>query len=153
MSSEPTSPSSAPLQVLVYSSNPHTREQVHLGLGRRPATDLPDLEFVDAATAWAAHQRLKSGGIDLAILDGEAAPAGGLGVCRSIKDEIFTPPPLLVLLGRPQDEWLAAWSRADGVASHPIDPLALTQVALRLIRERRAPAGSAVATVAPAVAH
>jgi CheY-like chemotaxis protein len=157
MSSESASPSpgpsQAPLQVLVYSDNPRTREQVRLGIGRRPAPDLPELEFVDVATAWAVHHALKAGGIDLAILDGEAAPAGGLGVCRSVKDEIFTPPPLLVLLGRPQDEWLAAWSRADGVTSHPIDPLALTQAALRLIGERQAPVSTEVATVAPAAAH
>jgi DNA-binding response OmpR family regulator len=133
MPSEP----SRPLQVLVYSDNSRTREQVHLGLGRRPAVDLPEVEFVDAATPWAVHRYLSAGGIDLAILDGEAAPAGGLGVCRSVKDEIFHAPPLLVLLGRPQDDWLAAWSRADGVASHPIDPFALTEVATGLLRSRR----------------
>jgi DNA-binding response OmpR family regulator len=153
MSSESSSPSPAPLQVLVYSDNPRTREQVRLGIGRRPTPDLPDWEYVDAATAWAAQRYLSAGDIDLAILDGEAAPAGGLGVCRSVKDEIFAPPPLLVLLGRPQDEWLAAWSRADGVTSHPIDPLALTEVAVRLIRQRRAPASTEVATVASAAAH
>jgi len=137
--------SSESLTVLVYSDDAHTREQVRLGLGRRPATDLPAVEFVDAATSWAVRKYLQAGGIDLAILDGEAAPAGGLGVCRSVKDEIFEAPPLLVLLGRPQDDWLAAWSRADGVASHPIDPFALTEVATRLLRSRRAPTGAALA--------
>ena len=131
--------------VLVYSDDARIREQVRLGLGRRPAKDLPDLDFVEVATPWAVRKQLRSGGVDLAILDGEAAPAGGLGVCRSVKDEIFDAPPLLVLLGRPQDAWLASWSRADGVAARPVDPMALTSVATDLLRARRTPAGAELA--------
>ena len=43
------------------------------------------------------------------VLDGEAVPAGGLGLARQVKDEIYGCPPVLVLIGRPQDSWLAAW--------------------------------------------
>ena len=56
---------------------------------------------------------MDAGGIDLAILDGEAVPAGGIGIARQLKDEIYKCPPLLVLTGRPQDGWLATWSRAE----------------------------------------
>ena len=88
------------------------------------------------ATEWAVIERIRGGGIDLAILDGEAVPSGGMGVCRTIKEEIFQAPPVLLLLGRPQDQWLAAWSRADGAVSHPIDPIATANAAAILLRAR-----------------
>ena len=56
---------------------------------------------------------MDTGAIDLAILDGEAVPAGGMGIARQLKDEIYQCPPVLVLTGRPQDAWLATWSRAE----------------------------------------
>ena len=70
------------------------------------------------------------------ILDGEAAPAGGMGVCRQLKDEIFRCPPVLVVVGRPQDAWLATWSRADAVVSHPIEPMTMAQAVTDLLRPR-----------------
>jgi DNA-binding response OmpR family regulator len=126
------------LKVLVYSDDRNTREQVRLALGRRPAADLPPVEFVEAATDWAVLDLLRSGGIALAILDGEATPAGGLGVCRTIKEEVYKSPPILVVIGRAQDDWLASWSRADGVSSHPIDPITLAASAAELLRGRLA---------------
>ena len=47
-------------------------------------------------------------------------------------------PPLLVLTGRPDDAWLATWSRADGVVGHPVDPVRLPAVVASLLRESRA---------------
>jgi DNA-binding response OmpR family regulator len=76
--------------------------------------------------------------VDLCILDGEAVPAGGLGICRQIKDEIFRCPPVLVLIGRPQDGWLATWSRADGVVTHPLDPIVVANAVAALVRFRLA---------------
>jgi DNA-binding response OmpR family regulator len=70
---------------------------------------------------------------DLAILDGETSPAGGLGVCRQLKDEIYNCPPIVVLVARLDDRWLATWSRADAVVAHPIDPRALVKAVLSLI--------------------
>jgi len=133
------------LTVLVYSDDASTRDSVRLALGRRPAADLPAVEYVECATEWAVVERLRRGGIDLAVLDGEAVPAGGLGVCRTVKEEIFSAPPVLVLLGRPQDEWLASWSRADGVTHHPLDPVATAAAAARLLRAASVSAGTAVA--------
>jgi len=124
------------LTVLVYSDDADTRTSVQLALGRRPATDLPRIEYVEVATDWAVIERIRGGGIDLAILDGEAVPSGGMGVCRTIKEEIFQAPPVMLLLGRPQDQWLAAWSRADGAVSHPIDPIATANAAAALLRAR-----------------
>ena len=123
------------LTILLYASNRATRDQVRLALGRRLASDLPPVSVVEVATQPAVITAMDAGGIDLAILDGEAVP-GGMGLCRQLKDEILRCPPILVLTGRVDDAWLATWSRADGVVPHPVDPLRLPTVAAALLRAR-----------------
>ncbi|MBO3681536.1 hypothetical protein [Streptomyces sp. NEAU-YJ-81] len=122
--------------VLVYSDDASTREQVRLAAGRRPAADVPPVEFLECATFPAVLSALEEGGIDACVLDGETAPAGGMGVCRQIKDEIFQCPPVLLLIGRPQDAWLATWSRAEAAVTHPVDPVALADALAGLLRRR-----------------
>ncbi|UED83729.1 hypothetical protein [Streptomyces profundus] len=122
--------------VLVYSDDVNTREQVRLAAGRRPATDLPAVEYIECATLPALLSILERGGVDVCVLDGEAAPAGGMGACRQIKDEIFECPPVLLLIGRAQDAWLASWSRAEAAVAHPLDPAELTAALTGLLRER-----------------
>lgn len=124
------------LRVLVYSSDRLVRQQVRMALGKRPSAELPALEYVEVALEPVVIQEADRGGLDLLILDGEAAPAGGMGVARQLKDEIFRCPPILVLVGRPQDAWLATWSRADAVVPHPIDPIVLADAAASLLRQR-----------------
>lgn len=120
--------------MLVYSDDVDVRQQVLLALGRRPAPDLAPFVFVEVATAPALLNQVDAGGFDLLILDGESTPAGGLGMARQLKNEIFQCPPILVLTGRVQDNWLATWSLADGAVSHPLDPMALSEAVLRLVR-------------------
>ncbi|MBS43226.1 MAG: hypothetical protein CMH83_08720 [Nocardioides sp.] len=124
------------LKVLVYSDDARVREQVILALGRSVHPDLPELSYVEVATEPVVIQHLDAGGIDLAILDGEAVPAGGMGVAKQLKDEIYRCPPLLVLTGRPQDAWLATWSRADAAVPHPIDPIQLAEAVVGLLLPR-----------------
>ncbi|MDI9888877.1 hypothetical protein QMZ92_32120 [Streptomyces sp. HNM0645] len=126
--------------VLVYSDNAGTREQVRLATGRRPAADVPAVEFIECATLPAVLKELDKGGIDVCVLDGEAVPAGGMGVCRQIKDEVFRCPPVLVLMGRPQDAWLATWSRADAAVTLPVEPVEFAEALAGLLRGRRAAA-------------
>jgi len=131
------------LTVLVYSDDANVRAAIRGALGSRPAPDLPEVRVREAATEPAvieAMDAIAKGGeaarIDLAILDGEAVPAGGIGIARQLKDEIFQCPPLLVLTGRAQDGWLATWARADAIVPHPIDPIRLADVAAALLRPR-----------------
>ena len=131
MSESPTPVRRATL--LVYSSNARVRDQVRVALGSRPSPDL-EVELVEAAAGEDVVRRCDEGGIDLAILDGEATPTGGLGLCRQLKDELDEPPPVLVLLGRRDDAWLATWSRAEGVALHPVDALHITDAVLSLLQ-------------------
>ncbi|MFV8169954.1 hypothetical protein ACPCIR_10935 [Mycobacterium sp. NPDC051198] len=124
----------APLRILVYSDNPRTREQVRLALGKRVHPELPELEYVEIATAPMVVAQMDAGGIDLAILDGEATPAGGMGVAKQLKDEVSDCPPVLVLTGRPDDAWLASWSQAEAAVPHPIDPIRLGDAVVSLLR-------------------
>ena len=126
------------MKVVVYSHDADTRGRVRLAIGRRPAPDVPEAEIIDVATEPMLFRLLDAGGVDVMILDGEAQPAGGMGVCRQAKDEIFNCPPVLLIIGRPDDGWLATWSRADAVVSHPIDPVDLARELATLMRQRAA---------------
>ena len=124
------------IKVLVYSDDVNTRSEVMLALGRRPHPDLPVLEYVEVATEPVVIQQMDSGEIALAILDGEATPVGGMGIAKQMKDEIFRCPPILVLTGRPDDAWLATWSRAEAAVPHPIDPMQLAEAVTRILKAR-----------------
>lgn len=124
--------------VLVYSDNANTREQVRLATGRRPAPDVPVVEFLECATVPAVLEELERGGIDVCVLDGEATPMGGMGLCRQIKDEIFECPPVLLLIGRPQDAWLATWSRAEAAVTLPVEPVEFASALASLLRQKSA---------------
>jgi DNA-binding response OmpR family regulator len=118
--------------LLVYSSDAGVRDRVRIALGVRPRAGL-ELTIEEASTGAELVTRADAGGVDLAVLDGEAAPTGGLGLCRQLKDELDAPPPILVIIGRRDDAWLATWSRADGVVPHPIDALQLTDAVVSLL--------------------
>ena len=124
------------MTVLIYSDDRSVREQVVLAIGRRPAPELPPVTTLEAATEPAVLSIVDKGGIDVIVLDGEAVPAGGLGICRTLKEEVYRCPPVLVLLGREQDAWLATWSRADATVTHPLDSLAVTEAVAGLLRAR-----------------
>jgi len=134
----------SPVRICVYGDDGSIRQQVKLALGVRPHPDLPRFEYVEVATAPRLIQVMDAGDITLAVLDGEATPAGGMGLARQLKDEIYRSPPILVLTGRPQDAWLATWSRAEAAVPHPIDPIQLAESAIRLVAKRL---GTAVANV------
>jgi DNA-binding response OmpR family regulator len=131
------------MKVVVYSHDAATRDRVRQAIGRRPAPDVPEAEVTDVATEAMLWRLLDAGRADVLVLDGEAQPAGGMGVCRQAKDEIHNCPPVLLIIGRSDDGWLATWSRADAVVSHPIDPVELARQLAGLMRQQ-AP-GTAVA--------
>jgi DNA-binding response OmpR family regulator len=121
--------------ILLYSSDRVRRGNVRLALGRKVAADLPPVRVLEVATQPAVLTAMDAGGVDLVILDGESVP-GGMGLCRQLKDEILDCPPVVVLTGRRDDAWLATWSRADGVAPLPVDPVQLPATVAALLRPR-----------------
>jgi DNA-binding response OmpR family regulator len=136
------------MKVVVYSHDADTRARVRLAIGRQPASDVPEAEVIDVATHPALIRLLDAGGADVMVLDGEAQPSGGMGVCRQAKDEIYNCPPVLLIIARADDGWLATWSRADAVVSHPIDPAALAEALAGLMRQRAATGAGAAPTPA-----
>jgi len=128
------------LTVVVMSHRPEVREAISSAVGRRPAPDLPRLRFVEAVGIGDVLGSFDAGEIDLAVLDGEAQPTGGMGVCRQIKNESDDPPPIIVVVRRRDDHWLATWSQADAVLVQPLDPVTAAETVATVLRERAAPA-------------
>lgn len=135
----PTSAGASPRQisVLLYSDDIATRDAVRVAVGRRPARDVEVVSWRECATAPAVVEAVESTRFDVLVLDGEAAPLGGLGLAKQLKNEIYDCPPILVLTGRPQDGWLATWSQADLAVPHPLDPIALAEGVAELGRTAR----------------
>jgi DNA-binding response OmpR family regulator len=125
--------------VLVYSDDPAIRERVRIAVGRRPDPALDPVDWLEAADGGALVTRVDAGGVDVCILDGEAAPEGGMGLSRQLKDEIADCPAVLLLVMRKDDHWLARWSMADAWVQMPIDPVELTAVLVELLRARIKP--------------
>jgi DNA-binding response OmpR family regulator len=122
--------------VLLYSDDAAVRDRIRMAIGTRPAADLT-VEFVDAATWEQCRRLLDDYEIDLMVLDGEAAPAGGLGIARQTKDEYPEPPPTCVVIARAADRWLAAFAQADATLVHPLDPITTGRTIAAMLRARR----------------
>ena len=65
-----------------------------------------------------------------------------MGIAKRMKNEIYAAPPVLLLIGRPQDAWLATWSQAEAIIPHPVDPVLLAEAAAALLRPRLAVTGA-----------
>ena len=96
--------------------------------------DLPIVEYTEVATEPGFISAADKGKFDLFILDAEAAPEGGMGIARQLKDEVFNCPPVLLITARKEDAWLATWSRAEANVLHPIDPFTLAETVADLLR-------------------
>ena len=128
------------LRIVVYSDDLTVRAHIAAALGSRVAPDLAPHVITEFATGPAlrlyvdGQARKGEIDIDLFILDGEAAPEGGMGIARQLKDEVFNCPPVLVITARKEDAWLATWSRAEANVLHPIDPFSLAETVADLLR-------------------
>jgi len=123
--------------VLVYSNSADVRALVRTAVGRRPAPDTGRIDWVECANHAEVVAQLDEGGLDVAILDGEAQPTGGMGLSRQLKDEITDCPPIIVAVRRRDDRWLATWSQADAVLVHPLDPLTAAETVADVLRRTR----------------
>jgi DNA-binding response OmpR family regulator len=122
--------------VLVYSNHAEVRATLRTAVGRRPAPDTGRIDWIECETNAQVIEQLDEGGIDVVVLDGEAQPTGGMGLARQFKYEIEDCPPIVVLIARRQDGWLASWSLADAVINTPIDPVESAAVVAEQLRRR-----------------
>jgi DNA-binding response OmpR family regulator len=126
--------------VLVFSHRAQVRESIVNAIGRRPAPDVGRVKFHEVGTVAEVLVAMDAGSVDLAILDGEAQPTGGMGLSRQLKNEITNCPPIVVAVQRKDDRWLATWSQADAVLVHPLDPLVAAETVADVLRRIGRPA-------------
>ena len=122
--------------VLVYSDDAAVRDRIRTAIGRRPASDLGLVRYVEAAVGDEVVAAVDAGGVDLLILDAEAWPTGGLALSRQLKNEVADCPPVCLVLARNVDRWLATWAEVDVVLSHPLDPVEAARVVAEVLRAR-----------------
>lgn len=123
--------------ILIYSSDAETRAALVAAIGRRPATDVGRVDFLECATLPEVLLAVDSQAADLLVLDGEAQPVGGIGICRQLHQELpdgVDVPPVMLLVGRAADRWLATWAKADEVLLSPPDPVTAAEAAATLLR-------------------
>ena len=127
------------LILALYSDDSTVRSSVIAALGKQLDKDLPLHEVKEFATADALRLYVDSKKqVDLFILDAEAVPEGGMGVCRQLKDEVFNCPPVLLITARASDNWLATWSKAEATVMHPIDPFTIAAKCVGLLKSNSA---------------
>jgi DNA-binding response OmpR family regulator len=126
--------------VLLYSDDPQVRERMRLAIGTHPAKGLT-VRFVESSSYAETVRTVDDEDVDLLVLDGEAAPAGGIGIARQLGDEMADRPPVVVVIARAADRWLAAYARVDATLVHPLDPVLTGRTVADLLRQRAALTG------------
>ncbi|MCL2454269.1 MAG: hypothetical protein FWD18_03040 [Micrococcales bacterium] len=120
-------------RIVLYSDDVDIREEVRLGVGPRLDASSPEIRWLEVATADAVIAQARGGDVDLFVLDAEADKVGGMGLARQLKDEIDDCPPVIVIIARAADAWLASWSNAEHVVTQPVDPMIIHDAVERLL--------------------
>lgn len=84
----------------------------------------------------------EAGDVDLLVADADTAPTGGMALCRDLRAQEGlgkVVPPVLLLVARRQDRWLAEQVEADAALLKPPDPFDLTAVAEALVSRTPVP--------------
>ena len=122
--------------IIVYSDDQTVRHAVISALGTKLSAEVSAHKIVEFATAPALRQYVDDKKkVDLFILDSEAVPEGGMGIAHQLRDEMADCPPIMVIIQRSPDKWLAKWSGADAVVAHHIDPFTLGKGVLALLKK------------------
>jgi DNA-binding response OmpR family regulator len=124
------------IKVLLVTSGQPARERLRLALERLEVTG-EAVEFLETGDGNDAVVLAETQRPDLLVVEVGVTPYGAFGIARDVKASPRTACPVIIVVERPQDEWLARWSGADAMVSRPVDPFALAQVAGRLVEERR----------------
>jgi DNA-binding response OmpR family regulator len=126
------------VNVLLVSTNPRLTVQVQTALLGRD-----NLQVTEVRTPQRALQQLDDvGGFDIVIADADTAPTGGFFLAREMQargEMGVALPPLILLLAREVDKFLAKWSRADAYVIKPVDPFHLAAVLDSLVAGEEVP--------------
>ena len=129
------------MKVLVVSADPAVREQMALAargarrvLGQDEPFDL--LQASDGIRGMAVAWKHRP---DVVVADEITSRAGAFALAKELKGAAKPfRGGVVILLERPQDEWLAAWAGADAWFVKPIDPFALGDAVATMVAAERA---------------
>lgn len=103
----------------------------------RAALVAPDTEIHEVASGPDAVEAVRDGGIDLVVVDLQMGNMGGMAVCLELTLEQsygqLEHVPVLMLLDRRPDVFLARRSAAEGWIVKPLDPLRLRRAVRALL--------------------
>ncbi len=126
------------MRILLVSGHPTVSEQV-----RRALLGRDHAEIVEVSTPQRALAMLEEGEpFDIVVGDNDTHPAGGIFLARGVRDlgrMGHAVPPVVLLLARSQDVWLANWAQADAWALKPPDPFDLAEAVDALVEHRPVP--------------
>jgi CheY-like chemotaxis protein len=114
------------MKILLVADHPSTAAQV------RTAVDgFDDSTVMHVATPQRALALIDEGELyDVVVGDNDTHPTGGLALCREVKARGQMGrdvPPVVLLIARVQDRWLANWAQADAHVLKPADPFDLRE--------------------------
>lgn len=125
------------VRVLLYSDDETRRAAVINGVGIRPGKDLPEIEWIPAATAAGAIQKYTEFAPQVLVLDAESTKVGGMSVAKNLENEHGSTAPIVLLTARPQDRWLGEWAGATVIVDDPLDPVDLQEALSTVVRSVR----------------
>ncbi len=96
-----------------------------------------DISVVRVSSGFEVRPVVQAGGVDLVVLDLQIGNMGGMATCMDLRlDESIGKAdrvPVLMLLDRPVDSFLAGRADADGWVVKPVEPLMLLRAATALL--------------------
>ncbi|AOZ72691.1 hypothetical protein BK816_04795 [Boudabousia tangfeifanii] len=124
------------LNILVFSDDVTFREDVKAAVGLHPYAGSPEVRFVEAATGPGVINTFADNSFDLAIFDGETKKDGAMSVAHTIAETINPDevPPVIFVVARQQDEWLARGAGAASVVLKPVNALKLQEEIAKLLK-------------------
>ncbi|MDP9341177.1 MAG: hypothetical protein M3Q23_03505 [Actinomycetota bacterium] len=127
------------MKVLLSSANPRERELTRLAV-RAIERELGEpIEFLEAGDGVRGIRLAWRERPEIVVADEISSRAGAFALARDLRGAMEPYPGVIViLLDRPHDAWLAKWSGADAWFTKPVDPFALADRLVELVRARRA---------------
>lgn len=126
------------MKVLLVSGGPVMTAQVTTGL--RSDADVTEVRTPQRGLAVIDEADTP---FDIILGDADTHPTGGFYLAREVKARVAAGeemPPVVLLIARPQDEYLSRWSEADAWLLKPVDPFDLAEVIEALVDGRPVPA-------------
>ena len=127
------------VRVLLVSPDAEARDLLRISVGsiqRRVGESVSFLEAKDGEQGARIGLRERP---DAIVADEIASRAGAFSLARDLRGAVEPyPGPIVIVLERKHDAWLARWSGADAWLVRPIDPFELADRLVELIQAHRA---------------